>query len=78
MPSHLADPVLEFDGSEVRGVVGTDAQVDHSVLVRYRLEPRTREWVRNESAVRIDIRSTRGGGNLDAAAGLRATQDWRR
>lgn len=76
LPRHLADPVLEFDGTAVCGVVGTDAQVDpDSVLVRYRLQPGTGAWIRDESAVRIDIRSTRGGGNLDVAAGIRATQD---
>lgn len=83
LPPHLADPVLliappddDPTGTpQVNGLIGTDARVDpDAVVVQYTLD-RDRTWRRLDRATRVDVRNGRGGGTLDLARGLRATQD---
>lgn len=76
LPPHLADPTLIFDGEQLTGVVGTDAEVDeNAVFVRFTLDSDGVRWRRDDAAVRVDVRNSRGGGTLDPARGLRVVQD---
>ena len=77
LPPAMADPVLLFDNvGAVTGLLATDAAVDpDSVVVEYALEATACTWTRVETSVRVSAINGRGGGTLDPARGLRATQD---
>lgn len=77
LPPASADPVLLFDAAgAVTGVLATDAAVDpDSVVVEYALDSACHTWQRVEAAIRVSAVNGRGGGTLDIARGLRATQD---
>ena len=77
LPPASADPVLLFDAAGVvTGVLATDAAVDpDSVVVQYSLDAANQTWQRVEASIRVSAVNGRGGGTLDVARGLRATQD---